>query len=91
MRTWDDGYWSQIEANGRRTLNSRSFQQAHALVISQLLATENFPLDAPKQWPVDGSRSDKEAYLELLDDMDVYEIGNAIRDRSILEEEAKNS
>jgi hypothetical protein len=37
----------------------------------------------------DGSRKEKEAYLELLDDMDVFEIGNAIREKSTLEAGSK--
>jgi hypothetical protein len=91
MRVWDDHNWVTVKADGESAVNSRGLQQAHALVISNLLEVENFPLDGPKAWPVEGNRKEKEAYLELLDDMDVFEIGNAIREKSTLEVEAKNS
>jgi hypothetical protein len=91
MRVWDDHNWVTVSADGGSQVNSRGLQQAHSLVVANLLEVENFPLDGPKTWPIDGSRKDKEAYLELLDDMDVFEIGNAIREKSTLEVEAKNS
>jgi hypothetical protein len=51
MRVWDDHNWVHGRSDGRRAVNSRGLQQAHALVISNLLEVENFPLDAPKRGP----------------------------------------
>jgi hypothetical protein len=91
MRVWDDHNWVTVSPDGASSINARGLQQAHALVVSNLLKTENFPLDAPEAWPEKGSRGEKETYLEMLDDMDVFEIGNEIRNKSVLEQEAKNS
>jgi hypothetical protein len=91
MRVWDDHNWVNVSSDGSSTVSSRGLQQAHALVLTNLLETENFPLDGPRKWPAEGSKTEKLTYLELLDDMDVFEIGNAIREKSTLEPEAKNS
>lgn len=92
MRVWDDHNWVTVNpADGSSAVSSRGLQQAHALVLSNLVEVENFPLDGPKPWPAKGSRAEKETYLEMLDDMDVFEIGNAIREKSVLEPEVKNS
>lgn len=92
MRVWDDYNWVQVDKDGGRSINSRAFQQAESLMVEQLLETENFPLDGPKPWPNNGSSPEiKRQYLEMLDDMDVFEIGNAIREKSTLEPEIKNS
>jgi hypothetical protein len=91
MRVWDDSSWLTVDKDGNKAISARGFQQAHALLLSKLLEVRNFPLDGPKPWPTTGSRGEKESYLELLNDMDVFELGNAVRERSTLEQEAKNS
>lgn len=91
MRVWDDHNWVTVGTNGERAISTRGLQQAHELCLSQITEVQNFPLDGPKPWPDKGSKGEKEAYLEQLEDMDVFEIGNAIRNKSTLEVEAKNS
>lgn len=91
MRIWDDHNWVTVDKEGQRAITSRGLQQAHELCVSQLLEVQNFPLEGPTPWPVDGSKGEKEAYLEMLEDIDVFEIGDAIRTKSTLEVEAKNS
>lgn len=91
MRVWDDHNWVTVDREGQSAVNSRGLQQAHALCVSQIIEVQNFPLEAPRPWPAQGSKAEKEAYLEQLDDMDVFEIGNAVREKSVLEVEAKNS
>lgn len=91
MHVWDDSAWITIDADGKKTVSARGFQQAHELCLTHLVATENFPLDEVKPWPDKGSKEEKEAYLEMLDDMDLFEIGNAIREKSTLGAEVKNS
>jgi hypothetical protein len=90
MRVWDDHNWVTVNGQtGDRSITSRGLQQAHALCVTQIIEVENFPLEGPKPWP--GSKAARETYLEMLDDMDVFEIGNAIREKATLEVEAKNS
>jgi hypothetical protein len=91
MRVWDDHNWVTVDKDRNSAVISRGLQQALSLCISQLAEVQNFPLDGPKPWPLGGSRMEKEKYLEMLDDMDILEIGNAIRDKSTLEPEVKNS
>jgi hypothetical protein len=79
MRVWD-----QINAvnksDDRAEVISRSFQQARELVLQHLISVENFPVGKPKPWPK--SPAACEEYLERLDDLDIYEIGNELRERS---------
>ncbi|MDP9202290.1 MAG: hypothetical protein M3P26_10235 [Gemmatimonadota bacterium] len=89
MGVWDDNSWVTVDKEGKRTITPRGFQQAYDLCLTQITQAENFPLNGPQSWPT--SRSAREVYLEMLDDMDVFEIGNAVREKSVLEVEAKNS
>lgn len=75
----DDLNWVQINADGSRELRPRSMSQARQLVLSNLEAAENFPTDGPVAWPAEGTREQKERYLDMLDEMDVYELGNEVR------------
>lgn len=90
-RVWDDFKWVAVAPDGSRAITSRAMQQAYSLVLTKLVETENFPTGEAKAWPADGTPEQKQKYLDLLDDMDVFEIGNAIREKSTLEEEVKNS
>jgi hypothetical protein len=89
MRVWDDSSWVAIDKNGSKSITARGFQQAHELCMTNIEEVQNFPLDGPKLWPK--SKPERLDYLALLDDMDVFEIGNAVREKSTLEPEAKNS
>lgn len=91
MRVWDDSSWLTVDKEGNKAISARGFQQAHALLLGKLLEARNFPLDSPRPWPATGTKGEKETYLEMLSDMDVLELGDAIRNRSTLEVEAKNS
>lgn len=91
MHVWDDHNWVTVDKDGKRSITTRGLQQAYELCLTNLAKTENFPLDGPKPWPEKGSVAEKAEYLEMLDDMDVFEIGNAIREKATLEPEVKNS
>jgi hypothetical protein len=76
----------------RRTLPDRSVetaqrtrQEARAMCLSHIEAVKNFPAGDPKPWP--DSIEDRETYLELLDDDDVYELGNEIYAHSVMDGE----
>jgi hypothetical protein len=45
MRVWDDHNFVTVGPDGSSSISARGLQQAHALVVSNLLKTENFPLD----------------------------------------------
>lgn len=72
---------------------NRTWQVTHGLALTHIVSIENFPAGDPKPWPT--RLSEREAYLEQLDDDAVLELGNEIWVRSTLspEEEpiAKNS
>lgn len=70
--------------DGERTIASRSRQLAVELTLNHLLAAENFPAGEPKPWPADAPLADRQAYLELLGDDLVNEIGNEVYIRSTL-------
>lgn len=95
MRVWDETAVTSSVMDGSdqksAIVMSRSFRQAYELAMSNIVEIERFPLDGPKAWPKDGTADQKRQYLEALDDFDVYEIGVAIRERSVLEDEVKNS
>ena len=69
--------------DGERTVVSRSRQVAIELTLSNLVSAENFPAGEAMPWPADGTLAEKRAYLELLGDAAVNELGNEIFDRSI--------
>lgn len=89
MRVYDRASWITTDKDGGQTLNSRSFEQAMDLVISHVQAIENFPVGAPAEWPE--GRAERLRYLERMADLDVFEVGNAIRDQSSLGATEKNS
>lgn len=80
--------------DGERLIVQRSRQLAVDLTLAHLVSAENFPAGDPKPWPADGSLTERRAYLELLGDDLVNELGNEVYDRSTLEHDggaAKNS
>ena len=91
MRAMDNIESVTIEATGERQLRFRSFQQARETVILTLLETQNFPIDGAQPYDPTAPREDREKYLELLDDNDVYALGDHVFDHSTLGTDAKNS
>lgn len=95
MAVWDDLQRIRVERGdgprGETTIQKRDFQSALELVVSHLERTENFPLGEPQPWDPAWSEERKRSYLEMLDDLDVYLIGNEIRDHAVVEPAAKNS
>jgi hypothetical protein len=75
MEVWDTLKVVEQDAQGNRTIRSRSYQQAAG---------------KPKPWPKNGSEEEKAQYLDALDDLSILVIGMEIRNHSTLEEEAKN-
>jgi hypothetical protein len=77
--------------NDDRTFGS-IYTRGRKLALDHIVSVENFPVGEPKPWPE--KRSEREAYLSLLDDDDVLEIGNEVWARSTLgpeDKELKNS
>lgn len=61
------------------------------LVRTHLVSTTNFPAGEPKPWPKDGTADEREAYLQLLPDLELYLLGLDLFNASILEDHAGNS
>lgn len=91
MRAMDNIEQVTIEATGERQLRFRSFQQAREIVLLTLIETENFPAGEPQKFDPKASREDRERYIELMDDGDVYALGDFVFDHSTLGVDAKNS
>lgn len=91
MRAMDNIESVTIEATGERQLRFRSFQQAREIVITALVDTENFPAGEPLKFDFKASREDREKYVELMEDNDVYAMGDHVFDHSTLGKDAKNS
>ncbi len=85
----DDRSWVQRNTDGSLTVVPRGVQQARNLCLSHIVDVENFPVGEPQPWPEEIEARDK--YLDQLDDLNVYEIGNEIRTRSTLGGAEKNS
>ena len=91
MRAMDNIESVVIEATGERQLRFRSFQQAREIVLSTLIETENFPAGAPEKYDRNASREDRERYVEMIEDGDVYALGDYVFDHSTLGKDEKNS
>lgn len=79
------------DKTGSRQLRFRNFQQAYEIVIDCLIEAKNFPSGAPVDFPAKGSREEKAKYLEMIDDHDVYAMGDYVFDHSTIGVEEKNS
>lgn len=104
LRVWDDASWIRQERNGEQILQPRSYQAALELCVEHIADVENFPAkvkdptsgtygyapNAPKPFPVAGTREQKLLYLDEFDDLIILEVGNEIRDKSTLDSDAKN-
>lgn len=72
----DDMARVEHKPDGGRLVLARTRQQAVAIVLSHVVSTDRFPLDAPAPWPPDPAA--QLAYLEQLEDADVDELGDEI-------------
>lgn len=82
-------------------LQPQTFRTARELCIAKIRDIQNFPsmrknpdgtyTDQAEPYPVLGTRDDKAAYIDQLDEFDIVEIGHEIRDQSSLSPQLKNS
>lgn len=86
MRVFDDISDTTRAPDGTVTILQRGFRQARELVLSHVESIENFPAGEAQPWPA--KASERERYLEMMDDLDVWEVGNEIREHSRLEPDA---
>jgi hypothetical protein len=91
MYAWDNLNWTQRDTEGNVVILPRTFTLARELCIAAIESIENFPAGDPKPWPKDGSADEKMAYLNMMDDYEMLRIGQAIRNKALLEDEVKNS
>lgn len=77
-------------ADGATRMQGRHWQRNFALARDHIVAVERFPVDAPKLWPVSGTRAEKEAYLALMPEAAVFLIGQEVFEKSIVSALAKN-
>lgn len=81
-------------ADGRsqeRQLRFRSFQQAYQMLLACLVEARNFPAGEPVEYSADASREKREAFLELMPNALIYELGHHVFDRSTLGPPEKKS
>lgn len=76
----DDFQPSDPTIGGQDGGTSRIWRNAWKIALNHIVAVENFPVGAPQPWPE--SRGAKMAYLDLLDNDDILEIGNEVWSRS---------
>ena len=79
------------DKTGAKQLRFRSFQQNYEIVLECLIEAKNFPASSPVEYPSKGSREEKAKYLEMIEDPDVYAMGDYVFDRSTIGVEEKNS
>ena len=91
MRATDTVEVVHVEGSGERQIRFRTFEQAREVVLACLIKVENFPSEEPIPYPGDGTREEKYRYLEMLDDYDVYRLGDHVIDHSTLGPPEKNS
>lgn len=92
MEVWDESDWVMIDGTtGDRTVRPRGFRQARELVLRNLVDVQNFPASKPEPFPKDASQAERVTYIDKLDDIDLFLIGDEIRKHSSLEKEVKNS
>ncbi len=77
--------------SSERQLRFRSFQQAYQIVLACLTEARNYPAGEPVEYVVDVSREKREAYLELMRNALIYELGHHVFDRSTLGPAEKKS
>ena len=80
-----------VDGGGERSVQPRGFAQARELVLLTLVSTDNFPAGEPVDYPAMKSHAEKSNYLEMVDDILLFELGNYVFSRSALGEPEKNS
>lgn len=86
MHMYDEMSVTEIKGDGTRVRHDRSWQQARELVRDHVIDIAGTNGMGP--WPV--SETDRETFLEQLDDFVVFEIGNEIRERAAMRPAAGN-
>ena len=79
MAVLDGLNWVHVHTDGSQEIMPRSFRQARELVMAHLEEAHNFPTDGPIPWPAKGSEAERGKYLEMLEEGDLLELGNAVR------------
>lgn len=91
MRAMDTVEVVHIEGSGERQIRFRTFEQARETVLACLVSAENFPVGEPVPFPANGTREERSRYLNMIDDYDVYRLGEHVFDHSTLGSAEKNS
>lgn len=76
-----------VHRDGETETRQRTFRQALEQVRSHLLEAEHF---VPQPYPVDGSREAQDAWLAQIGEAGVFELSQALWNRSALTEAEKN-
>lgn len=77
-----------VQVDGSIAVLSRNRQEGLGVVLTHVLAVENYPPGAPQPWPA--GQEERLVYLEQFNDDDVREIGDEIFAHSNLGEPEKN-
>lgn len=72
----------RLSRAGTNGVEGGMYTEARRLCLTHIESIENFPAGAPSPWPKEPEK--RAAYLEDLDDDDVFEVGNEIWIRSSL-------
>lgn len=89
---WDNVNWVvENDETGEKSVQPRVFRQARELCLQHIVNVENFPVGSPEPWPAKGTREDKDRYLDKFHDLDLLEVGNELRSRSLLGDAEKKS
>ena len=78
-----------VGVTGETTVSQRDKRLSVEFCLTHIRSIENFPAGAAKPWPDDAD--DRLAYLDMLGDTALQELGNEIWVRSELGETEKNS
>jgi hypothetical protein len=89
VAAYDDASRVIIQGDGTQVVAGRERQVALALCLSHIEDVQNFPVGAPKPWPI--GTEERARYLEQLHDTDIAELGGEIYDRSTIGRTEKNS
>jgi hypothetical protein len=76
---------THVDAEGRHLIASRLNEVRIELALTNVVSVENFPAGEPKPWPAGAPLAERAAYLEILGDEHVREIGNEIFEHSVIE------
>lgn len=85
----DDLVLTTNAPDGSQIIASRARIVARRLCLQHIESVENFPAGDAVPWPTE--RTEREKYLETMDDELVHEVGNEVFTRSGIGELEKNS